>query len=163
MSRSLTVGALLLIAAVSIGLYQLSYMVRGLEGELIDLNRALRQDREAIQVLHAEWAYLSRPEALQQESDRYLHLVPLLPKQIITEPQIADLPDAGEFAVPLPLPRPGRPAAADVPLASLAPRGPASHGIPHRALVRAPDPVPPAVAMPPTLRPVMANAFALPR
>ena len=88
MSRSVSVAALVLTAAVSYGLYHLSYEVQRLEDELIDYNRALLRDREAIQVLQAEWSYLTRPEVLQERANRNLQLQPLLPKQIATIEQI---------------------------------------------------------------------------
>lgn len=74
MSRGLSLIALLLLAAVSFGLYQLSYEVQRLEDELIEMNRALSQERETIGVLQAEWSYLSRPEYLQSKAQRLLEM-----------------------------------------------------------------------------------------
>ena len=93
MSRTLTVLALGLTAAMSFGLYQLSYAVQRLEDELEDLNRVLAQDRENIAVLHAEWSYLARPEALQDRARRHLALAPLEARQIVT---LGELPTKQE-------------------------------------------------------------------
>jgi hypothetical protein len=83
MSRGLSVIALLLLAVVSFGLYQLSYEVQRLEEELIELNRALSQERETIGVLQAEWSYLSRPQYLQDKAQRLLDMRSTTAKDIV--------------------------------------------------------------------------------
>lgn len=82
MSRGLSILALILLAVVSFGLYQLSYEVQRLEDELIELNRALSQERETIGVLQAEWSYLTRPEYLQDKAERLLQMRPTTAKDI---------------------------------------------------------------------------------
>lgn len=84
MSRGLSILALILLAVVSFGLYQLSYEVQRLEDELIELNRALSQERETIGVLQAEWSYLTRPEYLQDKAERLLQMRPTTAKDIAT-------------------------------------------------------------------------------
>lgn len=93
MSRSLTVIAVAVTAAISFGLYQLAYEVQHLEDELAELSRALVQERENIAVLQAEWAYLTRPEALQDRAQRLLDLQPVTPNQIV---DVGDLPTRQE-------------------------------------------------------------------
>ncbi len=166
MSRTVTLGALVLTAAVSFGLYQLSYRVQGQEDTLLKLNRTLNRDREAIEVLKAEWSYLSRPDALQQEADRFLALAPLQPSQILSPDQIAALPAADLFppadaAVPLPLPRPPAPGVKPAPGLQNVPV--ARRLIPHpprRAAlaetIKGPEP---AAALP-VLAPILVNAEA---
>lgn len=83
MSRGLSLIALLLLAVVSFGLYQLSYEVQRLEEELIELNRALSQERETIGVLQAEWSYLSRPDYLQDKAQRLLEMRSATAKDIV--------------------------------------------------------------------------------
>jgi hypothetical protein len=83
MSRGLSIIALLLLAVVSFGLYQLSYEVQRLEEELIELNRALSQERETIGVLQAEWSYLSRPDYLQDKAQRLLEMRSTTAKDIV--------------------------------------------------------------------------------
>lgn len=83
MSRGLSLIALLLLAIVSFGLYQLSYEVQRLEDELIEMNRALSQERETIGVLQAEWSYLSRPEYLQSKAQRLLEMRSSSAKDIV--------------------------------------------------------------------------------
>lgn len=99
MSRSVTLGALIMTAAVSYGLYTLSYEVQRLEEELVDYNRVLLRDREAIQVLEAEWSYLTRPEALQARANRNLQLQPIAPRQIATFDQVPTLDQVAALPV----------------------------------------------------------------
>lgn len=110
MSRSVSLAAIVVTAAVSYGLYHLSYEVAQLEEELIDFNRALLRDRESIQVLQAEWSYLTRPEALQERANRNLQLQPVLPRQIATIDQV---PTPEQIAqLPAPRTAPSKPVAA---------------------------------------------------
>lgn len=89
MSRSLSLIALVLLGIVAFGLYRLSYEVQRMEDELLELNRALAQERETIGVLQAEWSYLSRPEYLQDKAERLLDMKPATAKRIV---RIEDLP-----------------------------------------------------------------------
>jgi hypothetical protein len=84
MGRGLSILALLLLAVVAFGLYQLSYAVQRREDELVELNRALLQERETIGVLQAEWSYLTRPEYLQDKAQRLLDMRPATAKDIVT-------------------------------------------------------------------------------
>lgn len=107
MSRGLSLIALLLLAVVSFGLYQLSYEVQRLEEELIELNRALSQERETIGVLQAEWSYLSRPDYLQDKAQRLLEMRGATAKDIVA---IEALPWRQDRGTPLPSAPAGAPA-----------------------------------------------------
>ncbi len=109
MIRPMSIGALCLTAAVSVGIYALSYDVQKLEVRLAGLNRDLIAGREAIQVLDAEWSYLNQPERLQSLAAKYLDLEPIQPRQIML---VADLPMRRDDRLPLggsggATPRPG--------------------------------------------------------
>ena len=109
MRRPLTIGALTLAVGVAYGLYELSYEVQQLEADLTRLNRQLLEAQDAVQVLHAEWAYLNRPQSLQRLSAKHLDLAPIEPHQVVA--RVADLPVRGDPAllanrVPMPRPRP---------------------------------------------------------
>ncbi len=84
MRRTLTFGAIGLTAVMSYGLYNMKYEVRSLENRVAELNQKLRADREALQVLRAEWAYLNRPDRLQGLATRHLELSRVEVGQIIT-------------------------------------------------------------------------------
>lgn len=113
MSRGLSLIALLLLAVVSFGLYQLSYEVQRLEDELIEMNRALSQERETIGVLQAEWSYLSRPEYLQSKAQRLLEMRSSTAKDIVGLDALPWRQDRGQPMT--------APAAANQPLKSVLP------------------------------------------
>ncbi|WP_430395466.1 cell division protein FtsL [Ferrovibrio sp.] len=118
MSRGFSFIALLLLGIVAFGLYQLSYEVQRLEDELVELNRALGQERETIGVLQAEWSYLARPEYLQDKAQRLLDMKPATARQIT---RIEDLPWRQERIAPPPVAMPTQPAPAAVAAAPQAP------------------------------------------
>ncbi len=71
-------------AIAALGLYYVSYEVDRLEAELYAANQRLAQQREAIDVLGAEWSYLSQPSRVRELAQRYLGLEPLTSAQIIS-------------------------------------------------------------------------------
>ncbi|WP_341913161.1 hypothetical protein [Ferrovibrio terrae] len=117
MSRGLSLIALLLLAVVSFGLYQLSYEVQRLEDELIELNRALGQERETIGVLQAEWSYLSRPDYLQGKAQRLLEMRGTTAKDIIAIESLPWRQDRGQSAPAPVTPVPALPPLAAAPVA----------------------------------------------
>ena len=140
MSRGLSLIALLLLAVVSFGLYQLSYEVQRLEEELIELNRALSQERETIGVLQAEWSYLSRPDYLQGKAGRLLEMRPTTAKDIIAIESLPWRQDRGQERNPaLPQTAPSATVPALPPMAA--------------APQPAPAPVQPVVAVQPAASP----------
>jgi hypothetical protein len=137
MSRGLSLIALLLLAVVSFGLYQLSYEVQRLEDELVELNRALSQERETIGVLQAEWSYLSRPDYLQDKAQRLLGMRPSTAKDIIAVESLPWRQDRGNAAPQLP-----GPAAPALPPMAAAPAAPA----PPAAVTAQSVPLPPVAS-----------------
>ena len=75
---------LALIALASIGTFQLKYRVQAQEQELTRLDRQIQRDRDAIQVLHAEWAHLNDPGRLSDLARRHLDLAPVAGVQIVS-------------------------------------------------------------------------------
>ncbi len=56
----------------SIGLYGIAYEVEQMEKELTALEREIVEERDFTHVLEAEWAYLARPERIEELSGQYL-------------------------------------------------------------------------------------------
>jgi cell division protein FtsL len=81
--------SLVLAGALSLALFSLKYQVQDLEDELVDLNRTILADQEAIHVLKAEWSHLNDPRRLRSLARRHLGMKPVMPAQLAT---IADLP-----------------------------------------------------------------------
>ncbi|MBE7636678.1 hypothetical protein GUA87_07455 [Sneathiella sp. P13V-1] len=90
MKWQLTAASLSLVVGVSYGLYQLSYEVQTLEGELAELNGKIRENEQATEILKAEWAYQNRPENIQALTAKYLPLLLVAPYQVAG---LNDLPE----------------------------------------------------------------------
>ncbi len=85
MTRRVTIAALAVVGLLSTGLYFLENEVKQMERQLARLDHGLRQDRQAIRVLRAEWSYLTTPDRLQALAARHrgaLDLSPVSPVQI---------------------------------------------------------------------------------
>jgi hypothetical protein len=97
-----------LVAAAAGFLFYTSHQAQELDAELEARHRAVIAEREAIRILHAEWAYLNEPGRLRELARRHTPLGPAMPVQIV-----ADIDD-----IPLILPGigPGIGAAPGVPL-----------------------------------------------
>lgn len=131
MRRSLTFAALAALALTASGLYLVEHEVQRLERKLHRLNAQLLASQQAIQVLKAEWSYLSQPDRLQELATRHadrLRLAPLDPSQVVTTladlpvreepaPQAGAQPSPSAQAAPRPAFKPARPAAPGVVLA----------------------------------------------
>lgn len=64
-------------AIAAYALYMVKFSVQNLHREVVVAQRNLAQEKEALHLLNAEWAYLNRPERLRRLSDTHLNLVPL--------------------------------------------------------------------------------------
>ena len=82
MKRSFTLITLCVLIVVSYGLYNLKYEVEDLQDHANALRGQMDEDRRAIKVLEAEWAYLSRPDRLQTLSQKFLVLEPTVARQV---------------------------------------------------------------------------------
>lgn len=78
-------------ACAAIGLYLVKYNAQCMQREVAALKHDLANEKESLHLLNAEWAYLNRPERLQQLADKHLDLVPLDSRQI---GEVAVLPAA---------------------------------------------------------------------
>ena len=90
--NSFLVIAVLTSAAV---LYNLEHTTRGLERDIAKVKRETQNNVEAIKLLKAEWASLTRPERIQQLAEQNLKLAPIHAQQFVTETELASrVPDA---------------------------------------------------------------------
>lgn len=96
-----------LTVAAGTALYVVKHEVGGLEDRLTAIDDQVQKDRAAIHVLHAEWAYLTRPERLAALVKNHLDLVTPRPSQIVTS--IDQIPLAPPAAAPDALNAPFRP------------------------------------------------------
>ncbi len=73
---------MMVIVVASFMLYKVKYQVQTLKNEVASTSRELEHEREALHVVNAEWAYLNRPQRLQQLAAKYLASTDLTVNQI---------------------------------------------------------------------------------
>ena len=83
----------LLILGLGVLLFHVKYRVVGMEQELAQVRRNIRESEKALHVLKAEWEHLLQPERLQGLAEKHLGLVPFNQKQYIALSQIPFRPD----------------------------------------------------------------------
>ncbi len=96
MRRLLTVVSSILALTLALALYLMENQVQQLERRLAALDAELLADRQAIQVLEAEWSYLNRPERLQALAAQHVEaiaLAPVSPDQIVGFEGLPTRPD----------------------------------------------------------------------
>lgn len=81
--RSLIFGLLMTALAVTL-VYGLKYNVQRLQGTRDHLRVAVSDERNRIDSLKAQWAYLSRPGRLTELAGRFTSLTPAQPNQLQT-------------------------------------------------------------------------------
>jgi cell division protein FtsL len=83
-----------LIACFALGVYFLKYDVHSLQQENRQLERQIREEKLAMQLLEAEWVYLNRPQRLQALAEQFLSLQAIAPKAMMQVADLPPLPDA---------------------------------------------------------------------
>jgi hypothetical protein len=102
----------LCLATVASGiLYHTSYRVQEEQEHLSSLNRQILQERQSIQVLRAEWAYLNDPTRLERLTTEHSTLRPTKAAQMVALAAIPDKPEAPAQVAPVPTPSTPTPAA----------------------------------------------------
>lgn len=104
----------LLFGGLVIGLYNLKAQVEDNEKELARVQRAIEDEREAIQVLRAEWSYLNQPDRLRRLAAAKLDLHPATQRQMASMERLgqrlaeaAPVESASLAATPDPSTQPG--------------------------------------------------------
>lgn len=89
---TIALGGVVLVVAMAV--FQLKFVVRERERELAVTRRAIEEERWRIRTLHADWAWLTRPERIVAQA-RQLGLEPMRSDLLV---RVADLPDATALA-----------------------------------------------------------------
>lgn len=89
MNRLVGILSTVLAIAMSIAVFQITYMVDDLEDELRQLNSSILEEQKNMQVLQGEWAHLNDPDRLRDLAQRFLQLEPISGEQVV---KIDDLP-----------------------------------------------------------------------
>lgn len=91
MVRFLNIVAILVLMGSAVYAYTIKYETAYRAEQLAKTKIEIKQERDAIAVLKAEWAFMTRPERLQQLADAHLRdMKPLAATQIILARQTPD-------------------------------------------------------------------------
>jgi hypothetical protein len=82
MIRLGTIFWLVLVSVTGFAMFGVKYAVQSLEDELNRIKKATIAEEHAIRTNEAEWAYLTRPETLEEMNRHYLSLGPIATKQL---------------------------------------------------------------------------------
>lgn len=85
MMRLATLVWIVVLSVSAFALYKVKFQVQTLRAQIADVSRDLERERESLNVVAAEWAYLNRPDRLRKLADTYLS------SQVMTVDQIADV------------------------------------------------------------------------
>ena len=89
MLRAFNVGLIVVVLGLAFVLYSLEHRMRAGERTLAKLDNEIRQERELIRLLDAEWSYLTRPPRIERLAREHLAMEPLVPAQVVPEAEIA--------------------------------------------------------------------------
>jgi hypothetical protein len=88
---------LVVVSTTGFAMFAVKYGVQSLEDELNRTKKAVIAEEHAIRSDGAEWAYLTRPETLDEMNRRHLSLGPIATKQLHTT--LTDIPLRAEVPV----------------------------------------------------------------
>ena len=91
MIRGTTFFSVLFAALAGVGLFVVKNQVQSLEVELTRINREIREEREDLHVLRAEWSHLNEPGRLEILASKYLKLIPLETIQFLSGDNISEV------------------------------------------------------------------------
>ncbi len=92
MIRLLNIFAIVALIGTAGWVYSIKYETIFFAEQQKKLEHKLARERDAIQVLKAEWQHLNQPVRLQVFADKFLDLKPLAATQIVRAAEIADKP-----------------------------------------------------------------------
>ena len=91
MWRLLHVIAIAALVTSAVYVYSVKYQTIYASEQIVKTRHLLDKERDAINILRAEYAFLTRPDRLQALADKQLEMQPLSLHQIV---KAADLPEA---------------------------------------------------------------------
>ena len=100
MSRLINLVLAFLVLMGAFWLYQVKHQAKETEETIARLEKEIKDEKEALSLLRAEWSYLNRPERVQSLSEKFagqLGLKEVEPYQI---GEAEDLPDRKAGALP---------------------------------------------------------------
>lgn len=85
MSKIFVLTIVILLSSSVYGLFNIKHKVEYLHKDVVELRKQYLNEQKLIHVLHAEWAYLNRPDRLSVLAERHLSAKPLQVTQIFDE------------------------------------------------------------------------------
>lgn len=83
-----------IVSLAAVLLYSVKFQVQAMDAEVAALHRQIDAERSSIQVLQAEWAFLSRPERIRVLADKHLDMVPVGGAQMMDMADVGTLGDS---------------------------------------------------------------------
>lgn len=77
-------------------LYSVKYRVQSMDEEIASIRAQIAEEKQAIHVLNAEWAFLTRPERIRVLAEKHLDMQAMDGKQMLELADVPYHPDAGE-------------------------------------------------------------------
>lgn len=90
MLRYLNIAVILALIGSAVYAYTIKYQTAYRAEQIAKTKIEIKAERDAIGVLRAEWSFLTRPERVQQLSDRFLELQQLNADKIVTARQLPE-------------------------------------------------------------------------
>lgn len=84
---------LVVLGGAAATLFEIKHEVQALEEQLLATERRIRNERETIEVLRAEWSFLNQPARIERLAREHLGLVPLSPDQIVSVDRLPPRPE----------------------------------------------------------------------
>jgi cell division protein FtsL len=83
-----TLFFMIITAGVGLGLFHLKYQVMNLEKDHARIQKNIRETKDTIHVLKAEWTHLNDPKRLQRLCEQYLKIAPIRGSQLVSLTQV---------------------------------------------------------------------------
>jgi hypothetical protein len=84
MSRFGGIFWLILVIASGMTNFLVKHTVQGLDDQLTAVRKKAVAEQKAIHELTTDWTFLNQPELLADLNNRYVHLAPVAPRQVVT-------------------------------------------------------------------------------
>ena len=82
--RRPTLFFMIITTGVGLGLFHLKYQVMNLEKDHARIRKNIRDTKDTIHVLKAEWTHLNDPKRLQRLCEQYLQIAPIRGSQLVS-------------------------------------------------------------------------------
>ena len=89
MLRAFNFVLVFVVLALAFMLYSLEHRMRAGERAVGKLSGEIREERETIRLLAAEWSFLTRPARLERLAREHAGMVPPAPAQVVPEADLA--------------------------------------------------------------------------